>query len=178
MNLEAGAPTPIVMNSKEVVALYPGTFDPVTYGHLDIAERCVAIFDRLVMAIAVNPAKEPLFDVAERLEMLREVAAELPGVEVDSFDTLTVDYARRRGAQVIVRGLRAVSDFEEEFKMASANRKLAEEIHTVLMVPSEKYFYLNSSLVKEIARLGGPVSCFVPSGVEARLREKLASRQY
>lgn len=166
------------MSPKEVVALYPGTFDPVTYGHLDIAERCVAIFDRLIMAIAVNPAKEPLFDVDERLEMLGEVAAGLPGVEVDSFDTLTVEYARRRGASVIVRGLRAVSDFEEEFKMASANRKLADEIHTVMMVPSEKYFYLNSSLVKEIARLGGPVSCFVPPAVEERLREKLASRQY
>lgn len=166
------------MSGKEVVALYPGTFDPVTYGHLDIAERCIGIFDRLVMAIAVNPAKEPLFGVDERLEMLREVTAELPGVEVDSFDTLTVEFARRRGAQVIVRGLRAVSDFEEEFKMASANRKLADEIHTVLMVPSEKYFYLDSSLVKEIARLGGPVSCFVPPPVEARLREKLASQDY
>jgi pantetheine-phosphate adenylyltransferase len=166
------------MEGKRIVALYPGTFDPVTYGHLDIAERCVAIFDRLIMAIAANPAKEPLFGVEERLQMLREVTAGLPGVEVDSFDTLTVDFARRRGAQVIVRGLRAVSDFEEEFKMAAANRKLAEEIHTILMVPSEKYFYLDSSLVKEIARLGGAVSCFIPRPVEARLREKLASPEY
>jgi pantetheine-phosphate adenylyltransferase len=166
------------MSGKEVVAIYPGTFDPVTYGHLDIAERCVKVFDRLIMAIAVNPAKEPLFDVDERLEMLREVTTELPGVEVEGFDTLTVTFARRRGAQVIVRGLRAVSDFEEEFKMASANRKLADEITTILMVPSEKYFYLNSSLVKEIARLGGPVSCFVPPPVEARLKDKLSSRDY
>jgi pantetheine-phosphate adenylyltransferase len=163
---------------KETVAIYPGTFDPVTYGHLDIAERCVRIFDGLIMAVAANPTKEPLFDVGERLEMLRSVTAELTGVEVDSFEGLTVEYARRRGAQVIVRGLRAVSDFEEEFKMASANRKLADEINTVLMLPSEKYFYLNSSLVKEIARLGGPVGCFVPPGVEARLREKLAERAY
>ncbi|UCH79564.1 MAG: pantetheine-phosphate adenylyltransferase [Candidatus Coatesbacteria bacterium] len=166
------------MEGKHIVALYPGTFDPVTYGHLDIAERCMRIFDRLLIAIAINPWKEPLFDVEERLEMLRLVTQDLPGVEVDSFDTLTVSYARRVGAQVIVRGLRAVSDFEEEFKMASANRKLADEINTVLMLPSEKYFYLNSGLVKEIARLGGPVNCFVPPPVEERLREKLASGEY
>jgi len=110
--------------------------------------------------------------------MLREVTGELPGVEVDSFEGLTVEYARRKGAQVIVRGLRAVSDFEEELKMASVNRKLADEVNTVLMLPSEKYFYLNSSLVKEIARLGGPVDYFVPAVVNARLREKLAARAY
>ncbi|MGD8717961.1 MAG: pantetheine-phosphate adenylyltransferase [Candidatus Zixiibacteriota bacterium] len=166
------------MNGKTVIALYPGTFDPVTYGHLDIAERCVRIFDGLIIGIAVNPHKEPLFDVEQRMEMLREVTSHLPDVEIDSFDCLTVDYARRRGASVIVRGLRAVSDFEEEFKMASANRKLADEINTVLMLPSEKYFYLNSSLVKEIGRLGGPVSCFVPPVVEERLREKLAAGKY
>jgi pantetheine-phosphate adenylyltransferase len=166
------------MANKSVVALYPGTFDPVTYGHLDIAERCVRIFDRLIMAIAVNSDKQPLFEVEERLEMLREVTGELPGVEVDSFEGLTVEYCRRKGAQVIVRGLRAVSDFEEELKMASANRKLADEVNTVLMLPSEKYFYLNSSLVKEIARLGGPVDCFVPAVVNVRLREKLAARAY
>lgn len=163
---------------KETIAIYPGTFDPVTYGHLDIAERCVRIFDGLIMAVAANPTKEPLFGVTERVEMLRAVTVELSGVEVDSFEGLTVEYARRRGAQVIVRGLRAVSDFEEEFKMAAANRKLADEINTVLMLPSEKYFYLNSSLVKEIARLGGPVGCFVPEVVETRLREKLAERAY
>ena len=166
------------MEAKETVALYPGMFDPVTYGHLDIAERCIRIFDRLIMAVAANPTKEPLFDVGERLEMLRAVTAGLARVEVDGFEGLTVEYARRRGAQVIVRGLRAVSDFEEEFKMASANRKLADEIDTVLMLPSEKYFYLDSSLVREIARLGGPVDCFVPPDVETRLREKLAARAY
>lgn len=166
------------MVDKETIALYPGTFDPVTYGHLDIAERCVHIFDRLIMAVAVNPTKEPLFDVDERLEMLRAVTAELAGAEIDRFEGLTVEFARKCGAQVIVRGLRAVSDFEEEFKMAAANRKLADEIDTVLMLPSEKYFYLNSGLVKEIARLGGPVGCFVPPVVEERLREKLAARAY
>lgn len=166
------------MDAKRTVAVYPGTFDPVTYGHLDIAERCVRIFDLLVMAVAANPTKEPLFDVDERLEMLRAVVGDLAGVEIDSFGGLTVEYARRKGARVIVRGLRAVSDFEEEFKMAAANRKLADEIDTVLMLPSEKYFYLNSSLVKEIARLGGPVGCFVPPLVEGRLREKLTALRY
>ncbi len=146
----------------------------MTYGHLDIIERCAHIFARLIVAVASNPSKEPLFDVSERLEMLRAVTADSAGMEVTSFEGLTVAYARRRGARVIVRGLRAVSDFEEEFKMAAANRKLAEEINTVLLLPSEKYFYLNSSLVKEIARLGGPVDYFVPSAVEERLREKLA----
>lgn len=163
---------------KEVIALYPGTFDPITNGHLDIAARCMKLFDRLIIAVATNPAKEPLFNVTERVEMARAVTADIQGVEVDSFEGLTVDYARRRGAHIIVRGLRAVSDFEEEFKMASANRKLAPEIDTVLMVPSEKYYFLNSSLVKEIARLGGPVSCFVPPAVEARLREKLSAINY
>ena len=136
------------------------------------------IFDRVIRALAANPTKVPLFDVYERLEMLRAVTGDMAGVEVDRFEGLTVEYARKRGSQVIVRGLRALSDFEEEFKMGAANRKLADEINTVLMLPSEKYFYLNSSLVKEIARLGGPVESFVPPVVEERLREKLASRAY
>lgn len=157
----------------ERVALYPGTFDPVTYGHLDIAERCAHHFDRLIMAVASNPSKQPLFSVEERLALLRAVAGSIPRVEVDAFEGLTVAYARARGAAVIVRGLRAVSDFEEEFKMASANRRLAPEIDTVLMVPSEKYYYLNSGLVKEIARLGGRVSFFVPPPVEEALIAKL-----
>jgi len=166
------------MARGEVIALYPGTFDPVTFGHLDIAGRCVKLFDRLIIAVATNPAKEPLFSIGERVDMVRAVTADLAGAEVDSFEGLTVTYARRRGAHIIVRGLRAVSDFEEEFKMASANRKLAPEIDTILMVPSEKFYFLNSGLVKEIARLGGPVSCFVPPLVEARLREKLKTAQY
>jgi pantetheine-phosphate adenylyltransferase len=166
------------MRDDGIIALYPGTFDPVTYGHLDIAERCVAIFDGVIMAVASNPAKEPLFDDGERLELLRAVTADIPGVEVDGFEGLTVEYARRRGAGVIVRGLRALSDFEEEFMMASANRKLAPEINTILMVPSEKYFYLNSSLVKEIARLGGPISCFVPAAVEEKLLAKLRAGKH
>jgi len=160
------------------VALYPGTFDPVTNGHIDIAVRCVRLFDQLIMAVATNPAKEPLFDVAERVEMLRAVTADIPRAEVAGFEGLTVEYARQRGARIIVRGLRAVSDFEEEFKMASANRKLAPEIDTVLMVPSEDYYFLNSSLVKEIARLGGRVTDFVPPLVERKLAEKLRSRTY
>ncbi len=166
------------MDANETVALYPGTFDPVTNGHLDIAERCARLFGRLIMAVATHPAKEPLFDVAERVAMLRDAVRGLRGVEVDSFEGLTVEYARRRGARIIVRGLRAVSDFEEEFKMASANRKLAGEIDTILLVPSDKYYFLNSSLVKEIARLGGPVGCFVPSLVEEKLRAKFEAKAY
>lgn len=158
-----------------ITALYPGTFDPVTYGHLDVISRCVAIFSQVIIGVASNPAKTPLFAVEERLEMLREVTARLPGVEIASYDGLTVEYARRRGAAVIVRGLRAVSDFDEELKMASANRKLAAEVATVFLPPAEQYFYLNSGLVKEISRLGGPVSDFVPPTVETRLRAKLAS---
>jgi pantetheine-phosphate adenylyltransferase len=163
------------MPHPEIIAVYPGTFDPVTYGHLDVAQRCVGLFDRFIMAVASNPAKQTLFDVEERLAMLRAVTAELAGVEVDSFEGLTVAYARGRGATVIIRGLRAVSDFEEELKMASANRKLAPEVNTVLMLPSEQYFYLNSGLVKEIARWGGDVNFFVPPLVEERLRAKFAA---
>ncbi len=158
--------------SETIVALYPGTFDPVTFGHLDIARRCSRLFARTVVAVARNPVKEPLFSVRERLEMLEAVTADVPRMELAGFDGLTVEFARARGAAVIVRGLRAVSDFEEEFKMASANRLLAPEIETVLMVPSQKYYYLNSSLVKEIARLGGAVDAFVPPLVEDRLRAK------
>jgi len=166
------------MNPRATIALYPGTFDPVTNGHLDIVERCGRIFDRLITAVATHPAKDPLFDVAERVAMLADAVRAFPAVEVDSYEGLTVDYARRRGAHIIVRGLRAVSDFEEEFKMASANRKLAAEIDTILLVPSDKYYFLNSGLVKEIARLGGPVGCFVPPLVEEKLRAKFAATGY
>jgi len=157
---------------QKAVALYPGTFDPVTYGHLDIARRCVRFFDRVIVAVASNTAKEPLFRIGERLEMLAAVTTDIPRLEIASFEGLTVQFARARGASVIVRGLRAVSDFEEEFKMASANRLLAPEIDTVLLVPSQKYYYLNSSLVKEIARWGGDVAAFVPPPVQAALAAK------
>ncbi|HOE27826.1 MAG: pantetheine-phosphate adenylyltransferase [Candidatus Aureabacteria bacterium] len=154
------------------LAIYPGSFDPVTYGHIDVMERALRIFGRLVVAVAVSEGKSPLFSVEERLGMLREAAKEIPGVEVDSFDTLLVDYAKRRGAGVIIRGLRALSDFEYEFQMALTNRKIYNEIETIFLMPSEQYSYLSSRMIKEIAALGGDVRDFVSESVAAMLREK------
>ena len=154
------------------IALYPGTFDPLTNGHVDIIHRGAALFDRIVVAILVNPTKLPLFTIEERLEMARVVFTSQPGVEVDSFDGLLVDYARRRQASVIVRGLRAISDFEYEMQMALMNRHLSSSIETILMMPAESYTYLSSRLVKEVFSLGGSVRGLVPDLVEARLKEK------
>ena len=154
------------------LAIYPGSFDPVTYGHIDVMERALRIFGRLVVAVAVSEGKSPLFSVEERLGMLREAAKEIPGVEVDSFDTVLVEYAKRRGAGVIIRGLRALSDFEYEFQMALTNRKIYNEIETIFLMPSEQYSYLSSRMIKEIAALGGDVRDFVSESVAAMLREK------
>lgn len=167
-------PQPPPRNSEVVMtlAIYPGSFDPVTYGHIDVMERALRIFGRLVVAVAVSEGKSPLFSVEERLGMLREAAKEIPGVEVDSFDTLLVDYAKRRGAGVIIRGLRALSDFEYEFQMALTNRKIYNEIETIFLMPSEQYSYLSSRMIKEIAALGGDVRDFVSESVAAMLREK------
>jgi pantetheine-phosphate adenylyltransferase len=159
------------------LAIYPGSFDPITYGHIDVMERALRIFDRLVVAVAVSEGKSPLFSVEERLGMLREAAKEIPGIEVDSFDTLLVDYAKRRGAGVIIRGLRALSDFEYEFQMALTNRKIYNEIETIFLMPSEQYSYLSSRMIKEIAALGGDVRDFVPEPVAAMLREKGGRKQ-
>ncbi len=155
------------------IAVYPGTFDPITYGHIDVIGRAREIFDRVIVAVARNSAKEPMFDDAERVEMIREAVKEFRNVEVDSFKGLLVAYARRKKATAIVRGLRAVSDFEYEFQMALTNRKLADAVTTVFLMPHEKYTYLNSSIVREIALLGGDVSEFVPAGVQRRLEKKL-----
>jgi pantetheine-phosphate adenylyltransferase len=155
-------------------ALYAGTFDPVTFGHMDIMKRGLAVYDKLVVAVAENPKKQPLFTTEERLEMIREVTADVAGLEVTSYDGLTVNYAREIGACSLVRGLRAVSDFEDEFKMALANRKLADDIDTVFFMPSEQYFYLSSSLIKEIARMGGDIDCFAPESVAERVYERIA----
>jgi pantetheine-phosphate adenylyltransferase len=157
---------------KPVVAIYPGSYDPVTNGHLDLIARGAKIFDRLIVAVLRNTEKEPLFSVSERTEMLREVTRGWANIEVDVFDGLLVDYARRKNARVILRGIRAISDYEYELQMALMNRKLEPELETVFMMPAETYSYLSSRLVKEIARLGGPVKDLVPATVEERLRSK------
>lgn len=153
-------------------AIYPGTFDPITNGHIDLIERSRILFDRLVVAIARNPMKAPLFHADERLEMARQVLGGLEGVEVALFDNLLIDFARAMDCRAIVRGLRAVSDFEYELQIALTNRKMAPDLETVFLTPSKQYIYLSSSIVKEIASYRGPVSDFVPEAVETRLREK------
>jgi len=155
------------------IAVYPGTFDPITYGHVDVVLRATELFSRVIVLVARNSTKQPMFDADERAAMIREVFRGRRRVEVDSFDGLLVAYARSRRASVIVRGLRAVSDFEFEFQLALTNRKLAPQIDTVFLMPHEKYTYLNSSIVREVARLGGDVSGFVPPGVRRRLLEKV-----
>jgi pantetheine-phosphate adenylyltransferase len=158
-------------------AIYPGTFDPITLGHLDIIERAVHLFDRVVVTVAKNTKKAPLFDAAERVEMIRSVCADMKNVEVDSFDGLIVDYAKRKNASALIRGLRVISDFEYEFQMALVNRKLAPQLATVFMMPGEKYTYLNSTIVKEIALFDGPLTDFVPPSVADRVRAKLAKKE-
>jgi pantetheine-phosphate adenylyltransferase len=154
------------------MAVYPGSFDPLTNGHLDIIDRGARLFDRIVVAVLVNLEKSPLFSVDERVAIIRDVFRGHDKVEVDTFDGLLVDYARRRGACAIVRGLRAVSDFEYEFQMALMNRRLAPQLETVFMMPAEQYTYISSRLIKEVFQLGGTVDGLVPPIVEERLRAK------
>jgi pantetheine-phosphate adenylyltransferase len=154
-------------------AIYPGSFDPLTNGHLDVVQRAAKLFDRVVLAVAKNEGKHPLFTLEERVALVNKSIAHLPNVEADSFDSLLVEYAVRRKAQVIVRGLRAVSDFEFEFQLALMNRKLNENIETIFMMPKDTYTFLSSRIVKEIARLGGDVGTFVPVHVETALIKKL-----
>ena len=159
---------------QQTVAIYPGSFDPVTNGHLDLIERASKLFGRLVVAILLNPEKDgPFFPVPERVEMLKEVVGHLPNVEVDTFKGLLVDYARRKDARVIVRGIRAVSDYEYELQMALMNRQLAPDLETVFMLPAQAYSYLSSRLVREVASLGGSIKELVPPVVEARIRAKV-----
>ena len=155
------------------LAIFPGSFDPLTNGHVDIISRGARLFDRIIVAILVNAEKAPLFSMDERVEITRAVFRDHPNVEVDTFDGLLVDYVERRRAQVIVRGLRAVSDFEFEFQMALMNRRLNATIETVFMMPAEQYTYISSRLIKEVSSLGGRVHGLVPELVEARLREKV-----
>lgn len=159
--------------SRPVTAIYPGSFDPVTNGHLDLIARGAMIFDQLIVAVAQNFDKEPLFAVKERVEMLEAVTFEWKNVEVDVFEGLLVNYARSEGASVIIRGIRAVSDYEYELQMAMMNRKIEPDIETVFMLPAEAYSYISSRLVKELARLGGPIKDLVPPLVVDRLRSKV-----
>jgi len=157
------------MPNRTRLAVYPGSFDPLTNGHVDIISRGARLFDRVVVAILLNAGKQPLFTVDERVAIVREVFAGSPNVEVDTFQGLLVEYARRRQASVIVRGLRAVADFEYELQMALMNRHLSADLETVFMMPAEQYTYVSSRLIKEIADLGGSLTGLVPPSVEARL---------
>ncbi len=159
---------------SKTIAIYPGTFDPITNGHLDIIQRGIKLFDELIVAILHNPEKEPLFSLKERLEMIGQaLGKDYPGVRVDSFDGLLVEYAIRQNAQALIRGIRAISDYEYELQMALMNRRLESRIETVFMMPAEAYTYLSSRLVKHICRVGGSVDGLVPVFVAKKLAEKM-----
>jgi len=153
--------------------IYPGSFDPITNGHLDVIQRASKLFDRVVVAVAHNESKAPLFSLNERRSLVAEAVKHMPRVSVDSFSGLLVDYARGQSAQAVIRGLRAVSDFEFEFQLALMNRKLDEQVETIFMMPKDTYTFLSSRIVKEICRLGGDVSAFLPTAVESALKKKL-----
>lgn len=155
--------------------VYPGSFDPLTNGHLDVIARAARLFDQVIVAVAINAEKSPLFPIEERISMAREAVRDFRNVTVDSFDGLLVDYVEKQGSQAVLRGLRAISDFEFEFQLALMNRKLNERVETIFMMPKESYTFLSSRIVKEIARLGGQIGAFVPSHVEAALKKKMAS---
>lgn len=154
-------------------AIYPGSFDPVTYGHLDLIKRALLLFDEIIVVVAVNQEKQTLFSTEERVDFMERAVKNLKGVEVDRLEGLTVEYAVARKARTIIRGLRATSDFDYEFQMAITNRKLSKEVDTVFLMPSEAHFYLSSRLIKEIAALGGDITHYVPDFVAKRLKERL-----
>jgi pantetheine-phosphate adenylyltransferase len=157
------------------IGIYPGTFDPITHGHTDIITRSLRVFDKVVVAIAPNPTKHPLFSMSERVDMVRLVMKDLGQVEVVTFDGLLVDYVQKSGAHAIIRGLRAISDFEHEFQMALINRKLAKQVETVFLMPSEEYSYLSSTIIKDIATHGGSLTAFLHSEVARRLQARVRS---
>jgi pantetheine-phosphate adenylyltransferase len=157
-----------------VGAMYPGTFDPVTNGHLNLVRRAARLFDHVVVAVAASPNKTPMFTLAERIDMAREALADAPNITVDGYTGLTVDYVRQHGLRVIIRGLRAVSDFEFEFQLATMNRHLQPEIESVFLTPAEEYTFVSSTFVREIGILGGDIAPFVPAGVAAALARKRA----
>jgi pantetheine-phosphate adenylyltransferase len=156
--------------------VYPGTFDPITHGHTDIIARSLRVFDKVIVAVAPNPTKRPLFDLAERVAMVKLVTTGLPHVEVVTFKGLLVDYVQKRKAHAVIRGLRAISDFEYEFQMALVNRKLNKSVETVFLMPSEEYSYLTSTLIKEVARFGGRLTDFLHPQVAQRLLQRVGTR--
>ncbi len=156
------------------IAVYPGTFDPITNGHLDIIERASSLFDKVIVTVALNSGKEPLFSKEERKDMIENVTAGFDNIEVDIFDGLLVDYTQKKKASVIIRGLRAISDFEYEFQMSLTNRKLSPDITTIFLMPNEKYTYLNSSLIRELSKFDADITDFVPEYVRSKLREKFS----
>jgi len=159
------------------IGVYPGTFDPITNGHIDIIRRSLQVFDKVIVAVAPNPKKKPIFDIHERVEMIREATRDIPNVEIEIFEGLLAEYMKRKNAHAIIRGLRAVSDFEHEFMMALMNRKLDSEVETVFLMPSEEYSYLTSSAIKEVASYGGVVKDLVPPIVARRLRDHFQKKQ-
>ena len=163
------------MNEK--VAIYPGTFDPITNGHLSIVKRALKIFDKLVVSILDNPQKTPLFSIDERIDMLNETFKGMPNIEIDTFDGLLVDYAIKKDSNVVLRGLRALSDFEYEFQMALMNRKLRRDVQSIFLVTDYKWFYTSSTIVKEAAGLGGDISGLVPDIVDRKLKEKFGFQE-
>jgi pantetheine-phosphate adenylyltransferase len=158
------------------IAVCPGSFDPVTYGHLDVIHRAAGVFDKVIIAVLKNSSKNPLFSIEERKELLIQVTQDIPNVEVDSFDDLLINYMNEKKAHVIIKGLRAVSDFEYELQMASLNRKLSDKIETFFMMSSTQYSYLSSSIVKQIAQFNGPISDLVPHEIEIALRAKYVKK--
>jgi len=161
----------------DITAIYPGTFDPVTNGHIDIIARAARLYNEVIVAVAVNSNKSPLFDISQRVELLEQVTASFDNVRIIGFDNLLVDCAKQQGASVILRGLRAISDFEYEFQLAGMNRRLSPDLETVFLTPAEQYEFISSSMIKEIARLGGDVSSFVPSIVQNQLIKKFDTRR-
>lgn len=155
------------------IAIYPGSFDPMTNGHFDIVQRCASGFDKIIVAVAMNPAKKPLFTVQERVEIIRKTVKDMDNVETHTFEGLTVEYARKVGANYLLRGLRAISDFESELQMAMVNRKLAPEVVTFFVMPDARFFFVSSTMIKDIYRLGGPVDCYLPEPAFQALGRKL-----